>query len=93
MVASGGAAEPGQSAAANYVNLADKATEVREVLALLSKPESALGWFDLYKIYEIVCAHVTGSPICRQKALTATRWVTNATSCLHRFGQPPGRQR
>jgi hypothetical protein len=64
--------------AARFVQLAAKYTEVREVLDLLAKPATALDPSDLYKIYEIICVHVTGSPRCSQQALTATGWVTSA---------------
>ena len=69
-------AEPTQSAAQGYVQLAAKHTDVQDVFALLGKSDPALDWFDLYKIYEIVGDQVAGGPKGREKALAATGWVT-----------------
>jgi hypothetical protein len=70
-----GSQPPRPPLAPRHVQLADKHPKVKEVLAILGRPEPALDWFDLYKIYEIICVHVTRGPKCRQNALTATGWV------------------
>ena len=66
----GSKAEPVPSLAEQLLAAADDLPDVREVLHLWGKPE-AIGWIDLYKVFEIIRASVGGGP-----ALIATGWTT-----------------
>jgi hypothetical protein len=56
--------------APDYLKAADANPDVGEVLDLLGKGVVVLGWFDLYKVYEIIRANVGN-----EAALRAKNWV------------------
>jgi hypothetical protein len=54
-----------------YVNLTKDQPDVAEVLEILGKSDTSIGWIDLYKVYEVLRHNVGGDTALKAKSWTS----------------------